>query len=251
MIGIPSGSQIHHIQLNGGGSHQSAFAPARGGVLKFHRDHADQPVVVNGCLTVTIDGETAEVFLTVPTGYVLMDEASFHVTQRFRSPGVVIPHRIIDIPSVCREPLYLIHASFSHPDRLFVPRDSFTEATFIPASGRVDMEGFQRDGTLYCLEADLVLSRTPLFEPATFEQDRKGRTVLLQLNEGGFVFFRDRGPRAVPNPWRGRGERQYSVDDAMIRQSGLMRPSRLVPEAMIPTFEPYPSLGYETPIRMI
>ncbi|OGC06013.1 hypothetical protein A2526_02870 [candidate division WOR-1 bacterium RIFOXYD2_FULL_36_8] len=168
IIRVPVGSTIKNITLQGGASHNSRWACLRGAVIKFAQER-EAPI--------HIDGRN----FVVPSGHVLMDYQSYLDTKN-RNNGKEIPHKIIK--DISPEDLFLVHASYSHPDQLFLPQGTYTETTFIsddiPFIGHMNFEGER----LYLVEQLLPVS-TPynilegLSSPPI--------SIIVQLSEGGHV----------------------------------------------------------------
>jgi hypothetical protein len=172
ILRIPRESLIMDLELNGGASHLSRWATLRGAVVKFDPDRADS-VILNGKN------------MTVPSAHTLMDRGAFEFTRASRNSGKYIPHRrYMGISQL--EDYYLVHASYCHPDQLFLPQGRFTETRFYPNDLRpVEHMSLSRPyGRLYLVERELDTTR-PFNVLSRF--DPQPLTVFVQLAEGGHI----------------------------------------------------------------
>ncbi len=169
ILRVPRGSVIKNLNLEGGASHTSPFACLRGAVLKFN-PHRTCPV--------KIDAKG----LRVPPGHTLMDYDSLKFTKANRNKGNPIPHQVIKTRNM---KLYLVHASYCHPDQLFLPQGSFTQAEFIPRNVEGVSHKDMRDKALYLFENSLSLPDKSYNILANYHIIPQ--TIVVQLEDGGHI----------------------------------------------------------------
>lgn len=167
VLRVPPGSRISNVTLRGGASFESKWAVLRGAVLKFDPKR-EQPIIING------QG------FAVPSGHTLMDQPCFVFTVNIKNAGREIPHLVVD--RLSSERLYLVHASYCHPDQLFLPQGKYTETAFSPDTPPEVGHLWVKDGVLYLREADIagqgsfnILAEIPQAPPR----------IVIQLLEGG------------------------------------------------------------------
>jgi hypothetical protein len=247
ILRVPPGSRIANLRLGPGASHRSRWAQLRGGVLKL-APRRTKPLYLNGHLEIEIDGQAAHIFLTVPTGYVLMDRESFEYTCDVINKGVNFPHRIISNLQVCREDLWLVHAGYCHPDDLLLPQERYHEVSFQACSYDKDTiindfkglfideidcdEQAQAAEATRAAERQKRAERRGLFSFEDKEDDRPKSidvsapfeeknfsSIMIQLKEGGSILLRDRNrgklDTSVPIPWKSGRKRSYILTESM------------------------------------
>jgi hypothetical protein len=169
ILRVPAGSVIQNLILEGGASHLSSFACLRGAVLKFN-PRRDCPVNINTNR------------LSVPPGHTLMDYPSYKFTVNRHNQGKDIPRQVIITRKM---KLYLVNASYCHPDQLFIPQGSYTRAAFVSGNLRGMSHGEMRGTTLCLFEHSLP---TPGESYNILESFPSApQTILVQLKEGGHI----------------------------------------------------------------
>lgn len=169
ILRVPPGSRINNIILRGGASFESKWAVLRGAVLKFDPKR-ENPVVINGR------------GFEVPSGHTLMDLQSFLFTRNNRNAGREIPHQVIDY--ISSERFYLVHASYCHPDQLFLPQGTYTKTEFSPDSLPAVEHLQVKDGVLYLRESDISGKGSfNILEDLAQNPQR----IVIQLVEGGHL----------------------------------------------------------------
>jgi hypothetical protein len=168
ILKTPAGSSIIGMTLKGGASFEKPWATLRGAVLKFSENRPPIEIKSNQFL--------------ISTGYTLMDMASFIYTRDKRNAGAKIPFRIVN--NISAEPLYMVHASYCHPDQLFLPQGTFTFAQF-STEDVVGIRHFVGRNTLTLIEDKLPFKQAPfnIFEGLSFKPYR----IIVQLAEGGHI----------------------------------------------------------------
>lgn len=191
LLYLPAGSIIKNLNLQGGASYQSPWAALRGGVLKCDKAGRDEPLII----------EPVEPF-TVPTGFVLMDRASYERTRDEKHGGRDYPHAVLTSLSP-NEPLYFTHASYNHPDDLFLQAGRFSRARFADCGLRDDelQPEFDRNIGVLFLNASFMdnnwLTRKPLnlLEMDAFKSRLVGveeiEEIIVNLREGGTLSLTD------------------------------------------------------------
>jgi len=141
ILGVPGGSNINGITLLGGAYSKSKWAALRGAVLKFGMQR-ETKIVLKGHGYV------------IPSGHALMDEESFTYTKNnCEKQKTIIAY--VPVEGLCKEKLYLVHASYCHPNELFLPQGRYTKTRF---TRQVDYFGGHmndENSILYLEEASL------------------------------------------------------------------------------------------------
>jgi len=176
IIKVPDGSSIRNINLRGGASYQSPWAVLRGAVLKFgpKRD----------TVAVEVDGHG----LIIPSGHTVMDEESLSFTINIRNGGRDFPKEVLD--NYGSERLYMVHASYCHPDQLFLPQGIYTNTVF---SDRAANHGHLqiRNGVLSLKEKELLAQKGSF---NIFDQiSETPVAIAIQLCEGGQIILMPQG----------------------------------------------------------
>lgn len=175
IIRVPAGSNIRNVTLQGGASHKSAWAVLRGAVLKGGFGRA-KPIEIDG-------GEEGFV---IPTGFTLMDLADLEFTINKRNQGKEIPFEAVS--QLGPEEFYLIHASYCHPDQLFLAQGTFTSATFSESFDLSGQEGFE-NWILQIKEELLPAAKAPF--DLLIESGLKAEAIIVSLREGGQITLRE------------------------------------------------------------
>jgi len=176
ILRIPEGSRIDNIRLCGGAAATSRWAALRGSVLKFSPGRQETPVIITG-------HKNSE--FMIPTGHVLMDRLSFEFTVNQRNAGQDIPHEIIR--GIGSEDLCLIHASFSHPDQLFLAQGCFTQERFFKRDLYGAKHLMMSNGALYLFE-DLIAPRGSRGSLNILDQfEPTPSTIKVQLIASGHI----------------------------------------------------------------
>ena len=170
ILRVPSNSTIRNITLLGGASFGSRWAVLRGAVLKFDKDRK---------ASVTINGFGFE----IPSAHVLMDHESFLFTKNRKNNGNYVPYAIIR--GISLEKLYIVHASYCHPDQLFMPKGRYMQTKF---TLRVNLfTGHMKlvNGVL-CLDEDFLdmeKNNVNVLESIA----PKPKSIIVRLKEGGYL----------------------------------------------------------------
>ena len=181
ILRVPSNNKciIRDITLHRGASYESKWAALRGAVLKFHKDRKAS-VMING------NG------FQIPSAHVLMDHESFtSITEKEGNRRINVPRIIVETISL--EKYYLVHASYSHPDQLFIPKGRYTQTKFTLwvdlFAGHMKLE----NGVLYLEEDFLDSEKKNVNVLERFDTEPK--SIIMHLKEGGYLtlsesFFR-------------------------------------------------------------
>lgn len=173
ILRTPPYSVLKDIVLSGGASYRSKWAVLRGAVIKFDPKR-------NNSLYVNGKG------LIIPTGFTLMDFGSLDYTIRIKNKGKAVPYSIFDHTST--EPLYLVPASYCHPDELFLPQGSYTNAQFSEKRISVEHMKFEKR-KLYLKESELPVILAPF--NVLEEINAKPDVIVVELIGGGHIELRD------------------------------------------------------------
>jgi hypothetical protein len=192
ILRTPPNSRIRNVVLCGGATRHSAWATLRGAVLKFNDQRVSQPACFNGNM------------LFIPSGHTLMDRLSFEHTRDKRNAGRPIPHSVLSDP-LSAEDLYLVHASYCHPDQLFLPQGTYTVTIYSNLIQPV--EHLKREGTtLYVKESELPKAARPLNILAGLSQEELPQTIIVELlidpatSDGGTLILTNKAPGQPGNP---------------------------------------------------
>ena len=169
---------IRDISLLGGASSESKWAALRGAVLKFAPERK---------ASVMINGNDYD----IPSGHVLMDHESFIFTRNERNKGADIPHVIVE--TISREKFYLVHASYCHPDQLFMPKGRYTQAKFTLWVDHFADHMKLENGILYLDESLLDNEKQNVNVLEKF--DTEPRSIVVRLKEGFHLTLSEPQPK--------------------------------------------------------
>lgn len=169
VLSAPVGSKIRNLILAGGASDKSRWAALRGAVIKMDLNR-EKPIEIDG------QGRT------IPTGHTLMDEQNLKFIREKRNGGNPVPFEAID--DMSSERLYLVHASFCHPQDIFLPQGTYTLSSFYSNTAHFG-HMVVKDGNLELSESSLPKSRAPfnILEALGFMPE----SITVGLIEGGHV----------------------------------------------------------------